>query len=64
MGTFLEGGFGEKGIGSGESPVAKRSKWMGRASAKHFANAVLSFSLSADLLSFTETRASMVSYAK
>ena len=50
--------------GTGSSPVAKRFKWMGRTSAKHFANAVLSFSLSADLLSWTETRASMVSYVK
>jgi hypothetical protein len=64
MKAFLEGGFGEKGVGSAGSLVAKTSKWMGRASAKHFANAALSFSLSADLLSFTETRASMVSYAK
>jgi hypothetical protein len=60
-GTNSEGGT--KGIRSARSSVAKRSKWMGRTSARHFANAVFSFWLSADLLSFTETRAIMVSYA-
>ena len=36
---------------------------MGSTSARHFANAVFAFSLSADLLSFTEARALIVSYA-
>ena len=48
---------------SARSPVGKRSKWMGRTSARHFASAFLSFSLSADRLSFTEARALIISYA-
>src|SRR5882757_652916 len=60
-GTYSEGG--RYGIRSARSPVGKTSKWMGRTSARHFASAILSFSLSADRLSCTERRALIVSYA-